>query len=95
MGSSTVLVQDEPLGRMAMPVLSCSTIGMPPPFRKKKKKGLSLFLPTSIVMSVPFGAPVTVGGPPTINAMALGMRAGMSLKSRAFRRFPRPSKISC
>ncbi len=77
MGSSTVLAEDEPLSRLGMPVLSCQSIGMMPPVRKKVKT-TSMVLPTSVVLSIPAGRPVLVGGPPTISLMAIGMRAGMA-----------------
>ncbi len=79
MGSSTVLAEDEPLSSLGMPVLSCSDVGMPPPPRPKKKSPpTSMYLPTSVVLSVPMGMPVLVGGPPTISMMAMAMKAAMS-----------------
>lgn len=79
MGSSTVLVEDEPFSFLALPVLSCSCIGMPPPFRAKKKEpGVGLKMPMSIVTPIPSGPPVLVGGPPTISLMAIGMKLGMA-----------------
>lgn len=78
MGSSTVLVEDEPFSHISLPVLSCQDVGMPPIPRLKKKKVLkSLVLPATTVLSIP--VPVLVGGPPTVSLMALGMRAGMAL----------------
>ncbi len=83
MGSSTVEVDGDAFTHTAHPVLSCQDIGMPPPFRtKKKSKTHSLVLPTSIVLSIPAGAPVLVGGPPTISLMAMGMKAGMAALGR-------------
>jgi RHS repeat-associated protein len=89
MGSSTVSADGEPLGYMGLPVLSCSDIGMPPPTRppqasadakkpksKPKRTGpVSMVLPTSVVLSIPSGAPVEVGGPPTISLTAIAARA--------------------
>ncbi|OJT23149.1 hypothetical protein BO221_19955 [Archangium sp. Cb G35] len=78
MGSSTVLVEDEPFSHLALPVLSCQDIGVPPfPRRRKKKSMASLVLPTTLVLSIP--VPVVIGGPPTVSLMALGMRAGMAV----------------
>ncbi|MEM8586187.1 MAG: DUF6531 domain-containing protein, partial [Bacteroidota bacterium] len=77
MGSATVLAEDEPLSRMAMPVLSCSCIGMPPPPRPTKKPEAGMMLPTSILMAIPGGGLVMVGGPPTVSLMAVGMKVGM------------------
>ncbi|MBP6608683.1 MAG: hypothetical protein KA258_03785, partial [Deltaproteobacteria bacterium] len=77
MGSSTVLADGEPLSRLGLPVLSCQDIGMmAPPRPKKKSKTMSMVLPTSVVLSIPSGPPVLVGGPPTISLAAIGMRLG-------------------
>ena len=80
MGSSTVSFQGFPASYGGLPVLTCQGVGMPPPPRPKSKKSTpsGMVLPTSTVMPVPAGAPVLVGGPPTISLMALGMRAAMS-----------------
>lgn len=87
MGSSTVLADGDPLSFLGMPALSCHDVGMVAPFRmKKKRKTKSLVLPTSVVLSVPAGAPVLVGGPPTISMMAMGMKAAMAGLGSAFRR---------
>jgi RHS repeat-associated protein len=66
MGSATVIADGEPFSYMALPVLSCQQVGIPAPKRKKPHKPEACFLPTSIVLPIPFGAPVLVGGPPTI-----------------------------
>ena len=79
MGSKTVSVDGEPFSRIGMPVLSCNIIGLVPPFRLKratKPKPLSLTLPLTFNLAIPNN--VVVGGPPTINLMALLMRAGLS-----------------
>ncbi|WP_084089683.1 RHS repeat-associated core domain-containing protein [Erwinia oleae] len=79
MGSKTVSVDGEPFSRIGMPVLSCNILGMIPPFRLKrvaKPKPLSLTLPLTFNLAIPNN--VIVGGPPTINLMALLMRAGLS-----------------
>ncbi len=92
MGSATVLADEEPLSYMALPVLSCQDVGMPPPPRMKKKSGTkSLTLPTSVVIAIPMGMPVLVGGPPTISLMAMGMKAAgamfaMVKKTKAFKK---------
>lgn len=46
MGSSTVLVDEEPFTHMLLPVLSCQDIGMPRPPRKKSKGGAKLLMVT-------------------------------------------------
>ncbi|MGP3593654.1 RHS repeat-associated core domain-containing protein [Vagococcus sp. WN89Y] len=79
MGSKTVSVDGEPFSRIGMPVLSCNILGMIPPFRLKraaKPKPLSLTLPLTFNLAIPNN--VVVGGPPTVNLMALLMRAGLS-----------------
>jgi len=86
MGSATVLADGEPLSRLGLPVLSCQDIGLRAPVRfKKKSKTVSLVLPTSVVLSIPGGQPVVVGGPPTISLMAIGMRLGMAAIGRFFK----------
>jgi YD repeat-containing protein len=79
MGSATVLVEEEPFSYMALPVLSCNDVGMPTPLRPKKKAKKSLFLPTSVVLPIPIGQAVLVGGPPTISLSALAFKAGMGV----------------
>ncbi|MEZ4959579.1 MAG: DUF6531 domain-containing protein [Saprospiraceae bacterium] len=79
MGSATVNVEGAPFSFMANPVLSCHDIGMPPPPRPKKKGApKSMFLPTTVVMPIPAGMPVLIGGPPTIDMMAMAMKFGMA-----------------
>lgn len=93
MGSATVLADGEPLSRLGMPALSCHDIGMPsPPRVKKKSKAKSLFLPTSVVLSIPAGPPVLVGGPPTISMMAIGTRLGMAALGKGFRKLRKLQK---
>jgi len=64
MGSMTVSADGEPLSFMACPVLSCHCIGMPVPKRKKGASSSGSYLPTSVVLPIPLGPPVLVGGPP-------------------------------
>ncbi len=81
MGSATVALDGDAASYMALPALSCNDIGMPPPPRtnpKKKTKMKSLALPSSVVLPIPAGLPVLIGGPPTISLMALGMKALMT-----------------
>jgi len=97
MGSSTVIADGDPASYMALPALSCNDIGMPAPPRsnpKKKTKMKSLVLPTSVVLPIPAGMPVLIGGPPTISMMAMGMKVGMAalgrlMRTRAVRRLVR------
>lgn len=96
MGSSTVSFDGDAASYMALMNLSCHDVGMPPiPRIKKKSVTKSLVLPTSVVLPIPGGPPVLIGGTPTISLMALGMKVGMAAlgkglkrlaKTRAFRR---------
>ena len=93
MGSLTVNFDGEPATYLALPVLSCQDIGIPPPFRlKKKSKTKSLVLPTSVVLAIPLGKSILIGGPPTISLMALGMRAGFSALGKGFRKLRKLKK---
>jgi RHS repeat-associated protein len=68
MGSSTVLVDGEPMTYSALPALTCTDIGIPAPLRAGKKgSAKSLLLPTSTVMAIPAGGLVMIGGAPTIS----------------------------
>ncbi|MEP7321563.1 MAG: DUF6531 domain-containing protein, partial [Saprospiraceae bacterium] len=79
MGSSTVLVEDQPFTFMSCQVLTCHDVGMVPPPRPKKKGGTkTMVLPTSVVLPIPAGQTVLIGGPPTISLMAIGMKLGMA-----------------
>ena len=91
MGSKTVAVDGEPFSRIGMPVLSCNILGMVPPFRLKrlsKPKPLSLTLPLTFNLAIPNN--VIVGGPPTINLMALLMRAGLSGLGKGLKKVKTP-----
>ncbi|HKX63506.1 MAG TPA: RHS repeat-associated core domain-containing protein, partial [Verrucomicrobiae bacterium] len=93
MGSSTVCVDGDAFTYLALPVLSCHDVGLvPPPRPKKKSKTKSMVLPTSVVLCVPGGPPVLVGGAPTISLMALGMRIGMAGLGKAFKKFKKKFK---
>jgi RHS repeat-associated protein len=79
MGSATVICDGSPMSRLGVPVLSCHDVGMPSPPRSKKKGSKpTMFLPTSVLMAIPAGQPVMVGGPPTIDMMAMATKMGMS-----------------
>ncbi len=86
MGSSTVCVDGDAQSHLGLPALSCNDIGIPGPPRPKGSPPKSLVLPTSVVLSVPMGPPVLIGGPPTISLMALGMRGLMAGLGAAFRK---------
>jgi RHS repeat-associated protein len=93
MGSMTVSADGDAFTYLALPVLTCHDVGMVTPSRpKKKKKVKSMVLPTTVVLPIPAGPPVLVGGAPTISLMALGMRIGMAALGRAFKKFKKKFK---
>ncbi len=79
MGSSTVLADGSPFSYQFLPALSCNLVGIPAPFRPTKPKTkMSLMAPTAALVSViPGGKPVLVGGPPTIDLLAMAMNLGL------------------
>jgi RHS repeat-associated protein len=84
MGSATVIVEGEPMSYALLPVLSCSDIGMAPPARKAKKGSpKALFLPTSLVMPLPSGPPVLIGGSPTVSMPGSQRQVGAAAKRLA------------
>lgn len=74
MGSSTVLVDKEPFTYMSLPALSCQCIGIPAPPRGGKTKQMGFFLPTSVVLSIPLGPMVKVGGDPITSRSSLAKK---------------------
>lgn len=86
MGSMTVDFDGDPASYMALPALSCHDIGMPsPPRMKKHTKPKSLELPTTVVLPIPAGPPVLIGGPPTISLMGIAGKIGMAALGKAFK----------
>lgn len=95
MGSATVLADGSPLSFTALPVLGCQDIGMISPIRMKKpKKTYGMVLPTSLVMGIPAGMPVLVGGPPTIDMMAMAMKVGFAALGKALKKLRALQKSS-
>ncbi|HYO59783.1 DUF6531 domain-containing protein [Archangium sp.] len=94
MGSSTVVVEDEPFTYMTLPVLSCQDIGMPSPPRKKGPGAKTLLLPTSIALSIPAGPPVFVGGPPTISMSGMMMQLGLGGLLKGLKKLRKLQKAS-
>lgn len=78
MGSQTVSASGAPFARIGMPVLDCNLFGLVNPFRPSKPSipQLSMSLPTGLNIAIP--NTVYVGGPPTINWMALAFKAGFA-----------------
>jgi len=69
MGSRTVRVSNDPLSFAALPALSCWFMGMPS--FSSVRNGMHTYrdywsLPTAIMIPIPVGRPVMVGGPPTV-----------------------------
>lgn len=95
MGSLTVLADGGPLSFTALPTLSCHDIGLiAPPRKKKPKKSFGMVLPTSVVISIPLGMPVMVGGAPTIDMMGLAMMGGFAALGGAFKKLRKMQKKS-
>lgn len=93
MGSRTVRVDGESFSRLMMPVLSCNIVGMVPPFRPKragKVKPLSLTLPLTVNLALLNN--VVVGGPPTVNAMALLMKVGLAALGKGLKRLKKTAR---
>ena len=79
MGSATVVVDGDPQSFLALPVLSCQDVGIiAPPRPKKKATAKSMMLPTTVVLCVPMGPLVLIGGPPTISMMGMAMKGVMA-----------------
>ena len=69
-GSQTVGFDSDPASRLGDMVLSCQSVGLPaPPRPKPHTKPKSQYLPMSVLLAIPAGPPVLVGGPPTITVM--------------------------
>ena len=95
MGSATVKADGAPFSYTGLPVLSCSDIGTPAPPRAKKRGGTkSLSMPTSVVLSIPMGMPVLVGGPPTIDMMAMAFKLGLAALGKGLKKFKKMQKNS-
>ena len=109
MGSKTVEVESQPFAYMALPVLACADVGGLPPLRpvkpdpselgkppapKQKGPPIGLVMPSCVVLPIPIGKPVLVGGPPTISLMALAFRAGFMALGAAFRGLRKLAKQS-
>ncbi|CAJ4170854.1 rhsD protein [Burkholderia pseudomallei] len=72
MGSRTVLANNDPLSFMALPALSCWSVGLePPPHNGAHTQRTAMSMPTSVMLPIPVGRPVLVGGPPVMNMAAL------------------------
>ncbi|SOE98662.1 RHS repeat-associated core domain-containing protein [Burkholderia sp. OK233] len=71
MGSKTVLANNDPMSFMALQALSCWSIGMePPPHNGAHTDRSYPSMPSSVMLPIPAGRPVLVGGPPVMNMAA-------------------------
>ena len=71
MGSRTVLANNDPMSFMALPALSCWSIGMEPPGHNSAHTERTYpSMPSSVMLPIPAGRPVMVGGPPVLNMAA-------------------------
>ncbi|WP_175959143.1 RHS repeat-associated core domain-containing protein [Burkholderia pyrrocinia] len=71
MGSRTVLANNDPMSFMALPALSCWSVGMEPPGHNSAHTERSYpSMPSSVMLPIPAGRPVMVGGPPVLNMAA-------------------------
>ncbi|MDN7673479.1 RHS repeat-associated core domain-containing protein [Burkholderia oklahomensis] len=76
MGSRTVLANNDPLSYMALSAMSCWAEGIePPPHNGAHTARTHVSMPSSVMLPIPAGRPVLVGGPPVMNmaAAAKGM----------------------
>jgi uncharacterized Zn-binding protein involved in type VI secretion len=84
-GSSTVTADGEAMSAMSHQVLGCHDIGAPAPVRKWKSGGAkSLMKAGSVVIAIPAGAPVFVGGSPTTSAPDEATAEALTLAAYAF-----------
>ena len=71
MGSKTVLANNDPMSYMALEALSCWSVGMePPPHNSAHTDRTYPSMPSSVMLPIPAGRPVLVGGPPIMNMAA-------------------------
>jgi RHS repeat-associated protein len=89
MGSSSVLADGGPCSTQFHPALSCNLIGFPSLFRMNKppKPKMTLMAPTSMLLVITSGgAPVLVGGPPTIDLFQLMFKMGLKGMGKAWKK---------
>ncbi|MGU7768716.1 RHS repeat-associated core domain-containing protein [Burkholderia sp. MR1-5-21] len=71
MGSKTVLANNDPMSFMALQALSCWSIGMEPPSHNSAHTDRTYpSMPSSVMLPIPAGRPVMVGGQPVMNMVA-------------------------
>lgn len=102
MGSKTVLANNDPMSFMALEALSCWSIGMEPPSHNSAHTERAYpSMPSSVMLPIPAGRPVVVGGPPIVNmaAAAKGLfkafRGSKWAKSLADKLHLKPGFLRC
>ena len=71
MGSRTVLANNDPMSFMALPAMSCWSIGEEPIAHNGAHTQREYpSMPSSVMLPIPVGRPVLVGGPPVMNMAA-------------------------
>ncbi|WP_232437393.1 RHS repeat-associated core domain-containing protein [Burkholderia ubonensis] len=71
MGSKTVLANNDPMSYMGLQALSCWSVGMEPPLHNGAHTERTYpSMPSSVMLPIPAGRPVLVGGPPIMNMAA-------------------------
>ena len=74
MGSRTVLANNDPMSFTALPAMSCWAEGLEPPQHNGTHTERTYpSMPSSVMLPIPAGRPVLVGGPPVMNMAAAGM----------------------
>lgn len=89
MGSSTVLADGGPCSTQFHPALSCNLVGFPSLFRMNKapRPKVALMAPTSMLLCITStGAPVLVGGPPTIDLFQLMFKMALKGLGKAWKK---------
>ncbi len=97
MGSATVVIDGEVQSYMSLPALSCQSVGMPSIPRispKKKTIPKCLMLPTTVVLPIPAGPPLMIGGPPTISMSAMAMKIGLAALGKGLKKLRKLQKGS-
>ena len=89
MGSSSVLADGGPCSTQFHPALSCNLVGIPSLFRMNKapRPKVALMAPTSVLLCITSaGAPVLVGGPPTIDLFQLMFKLALKGLGKAWKK---------
>lgn len=87
MGSKTVLANNDPMSYMALEALSCWSIGMEPPQHNSAHTDRTYpSMPSSVMLPIPAGRPVLVGGPPIMNMAATAKGLFKAFRGRSGRR---------